>query len=190
MRPRFFRSGEDFRRWLEANHSSAGELWVGFYKKASSKRGITWSEAVDQALCFGWIDSVRKGIDDERRMMRFTPRKPRSIWSAVNIKKVGYLKKKGLMRPAGLEAFERRVEERSRVYSFEQENVAFDPPMEKRFRSHRKAWDFFMTQPPSYRRAATWWVISAKKEETRTRRLATLVEDSAGGRRIKHLTRS
>ena len=189
MRPRFFKTTDELREWFAASHDSATELWVGFYRKKSGKATITWSEAVDQALCFGWIDGVRKGVDENRYAIRFTPRKPRSNWSAVNIAKVKDLEKRGLMQPAGLEAFARRDEARSRVYSFEQKNVVLDPSYEKRFKRRKGAWSFFSAQPPSYRRAATWWVMSAKKEETRLRRLETLIEDSAAERRIGLLTR-
>ena len=189
-RPRFFKTTDDLRKWFAANHEKADEIWVGFYRKASGKTGITWSQAVDQALCFGWIDGVRKSVDDERYANRFTPRRPRSTWSAVNIAKVKALKKQGLMQPAGLAAFEQRDEARSRIYSFEQKNVTLGKDFEKRFKSRKGAWEFFTSQPPSYRRTATWWVMSAKKEETRLRRLGTLIEDSAAGRRIKQLARS
>ena len=166
------------------------ELWVGFYKKSSGKPSITWPEAVDQALCFGWIDGQRKGIDDVSYTIRFTPRKPRSIWSAVNVKRVGELTAQGLMHPAGLKAFENRTEEKSGVYAYEQETPAeLDADYEQRFRANQTAWDFFQAQAAWYRRAAIWWVISAKKEETRLKRLATLIEDSERGRTVPPLTR-
>ncbi|HET7482651.1 MAG TPA: YdeI/OmpD-associated family protein [Actinomycetota bacterium] len=188
-KPKFFATASAFRKWLEANHEKKSELWVGFHRKASGKGGITYSEAVDQALCFGWIDGVRKSWDDDSHMMRFTPRRPRSIWSAVNIRKFEELQRRGLVRPAGMAAFERRSEDRSRVYSFEQETVELPKEFERRFRASRDAWKWFSTQPPSYRRPAIWWVVSAKREETRRRRLDQLIDDSQAERRIKHLSR-
>ena len=185
----FFATPAEFRRWLERNHAKAKELWVGFYKKGTGKPSITWPEAVAEALCYGWIDGVRRSIDDDSYRIRFTPRKPNSTWSAVNIRTAQELIAAGRMRPAGLAAFENRREDLERRYSFEQGNVAFEPWMEKEFRKRKKAWAFFESQPPSYRKAATWWVISAKREETRRKRLQTLIDDSVAGRRIKPLTR-
>ena len=188
MKPTFFAKPADFRRWLEKNHEKESELLVGFYKKGSGRPSITWPESVDQALCFGWIDGVRKRIDDESYTIRFTPRKRTSIWSAVNIRRATELKKLGLMAPAGLRAFEARSEERSRVYAYERAAASFAPEQEKRFRANRKAWENFNAQPPGYRRQATHFVTSAKKEETRERRLARLIEDSANGRRLAEYT--
>ena len=184
MQPIFFATPAEWRAWLEENHANKSEVLVGLYKKASGRPTMTWSEAVDQALCFGWIDGVRRGIDEESYYNRFTPRRPNSNWSAVNINKVEQLTKQGLMHPAGLAAFERRSDKRSEAYSYERANAKLDEAYEKRFRAHRRAWAFWESQPPGYRRVATWWVISAKREETRQRRLATLIEDSANGRRI------
>ncbi len=190
MQPTFFTTQSAFHLWLEENHDTTQEVWVGFYKKSSGKPSITWPEAVDEALCFGWIDGVRKGIDDVSYTIRFTPRKSRSSWSAVNVKRARELAQLGLMRPAGLKAFEERVEERSGIYSYEQENAArFDAVYEQQFRANKQAWDFFQAQAAWYRKTATWWVISAKKEETRLKRLATLIEDSEHGRSIAPLTR-
>ena len=190
MEPQFFETPSEFRAWLEEHHEGANELWVGFYKKGSGRPSITWPESVDEALCFGWIDGLRRSIDDERYVIRFTPRKSRSTWSLVNIRRVEELSRLGRMRPAGLRAFEARREKASGTYSYEQRYAAtLDPDGEKRFRANRRAWDFFQAQSPSYRRAATWWVVSAKKEETRRKRLATLIEDSAAGRTVKPLTR-
>jgi uncharacterized protein YdeI (YjbR/CyaY-like superfamily) len=175
---------------LEQHHDSARELWVGYYKKGSGKPSMTWPESVDEALCFGWIDGVRKSIDPERYMIRFTPRRARSIWSAVNIERVAALTEEDRMRPAGLKAFEARREDRSGIYSYEQRDKAvLDPALEKRFRATKKAWASFETMPRSYRQAAIRWVMTAKKEATRERRLATLIEDSAAGRTIGPLTR-
>jgi uncharacterized protein YdeI (YjbR/CyaY-like superfamily) len=181
----FFDGPGAFRQWLEANHASETEVFVGFYKKATGKQTMTWSQAVDEALCFGWIDSVMRRIDEERHMQRFTPRKAGSNWSKVNIAKVAALKKAGLMRPAGLAAFEARSEVKSGIYSFEQEESAELPAeYEKRLRADPAAWRYWEASAPSYRRTATHWLVSAKKEETRERRLAQLIEDSAGGRNV------
>jgi len=190
MEPMFFATPEAFRAWLEEHHASATELLVGFHKKGSGRPSITWPEAVDQALCFGWIDGVRRSIDDDSYSIRFTPRKPSSAWSAVNVARVEELTRQGLMRPAGVEAFARRSPERTGTYSYEQRAAAaLDPEHERRFRAEAAAWAFFQAQPPWYRRAATWWVVSAKREETRERRLAQLIADSAAGRPIGPLTR-
>jgi uncharacterized protein YdeI (YjbR/CyaY-like superfamily) len=184
MQPSFFASPQDFRAWLEKHHASAQELLVGFHKKASGMPSITWPESVDHALCFGWIDGVRRSIDDASYTIRFTPRKSGSMWSAKNIGRVAELTEMGLMRPAGIAAFERRTEARSGVYSFEQETIELGRAYERRFRADRAAWAFFQAQPPSYRKAVTWWVVSAKREETRLRRLEKLIDGSANERRI------
>jgi uncharacterized protein YdeI (YjbR/CyaY-like superfamily) len=190
MEPIFFETPAEFRAWLEEHHADEAELLVGFHKKGSGRPSMTWPESVDQALCFGWIDGVRRGIDEHSYTIRFTPRKPRSTWSVVNVKRAQELVEEGLMRPAGLAAFERRSEDRSGIYAYEQrEEAKLDPAAEKEFRANRKAWAFFSDQAPSYRRTATHWVIRAKKEETRRRRLKTLIEDSAAGRTLRHLTR-
>jgi uncharacterized protein YdeI (YjbR/CyaY-like superfamily) len=191
VKPIFFATASELRDWLEDNHETAKELIVGFYKRASGKPSLTWYELVDEELCFGWIDGVRKGIDDVSYANRITPRKPRSTWSAINIARAKELTRLGRMRPAGLKAFERRTDERSAIYSYEQRKAArLDPAAERSFRANKKAWAFFHAQPPSYRRAATWWVISAKREETRQRRLATLIADSQAGRIIGPLSRT
>lgn len=188
MEPTFFPTPAAFRKWLETNHASATELLVGFYKRGSGKPSITWPESVDQALCFGWIDGVRRRIDDVSYSIRFTPRKQISNWSAINIARVAELTKLGLMRPAGLRAFEQRREDKSAIYSYENAVQTFDPSDEKTFRANRKAWQFFNAQAPSYRRVCIYWVTSAKKEETRARRLATLINDSANGERVGVVT--
>ena len=188
--PAFFATPAEFRAWLDEHHATETELLVGFYKKGSGKPSITWPESVDEALCHGWIDGVRRSLGDEAYTIRFTPRKKRSVWSNVNIRRAGELIAEGRMRPAGLAAFEARTGERSGVYSFEQkdqEKVVFSEAQARQFQADAKAWDFFQAQPPWYRRTATWWVISAKKEETRQRRLATLIADSEAGRRLAHL---
>jgi uncharacterized protein YdeI (YjbR/CyaY-like superfamily) len=186
----FIPAPAEFRQWLEEHHNTTQELWVGFYKTSSGKPSISWPEAVDEALCFGWIDGLRKGIDSVSYTIRFTPRKPRSTWSAVNVKRVNELSRLERMRPAGLKAFEERAEEKSGIYAYEQEKAArLDDAYEQQFRANKKAWDFFQAQAAWYRKTAIWWVISAKKEETRLKRLATLIEDSEHGRTIPPLTR-
>lgn len=189
MKPKFFPSPDAWRDWLEKHHDQQKELLVGFYKKDSGKPSITWPESVDAALCFGWIDGVRRRIDDLSYSIRFTPRKPISTWSMVNVKRVEQLMRRGLMHPAGIKAFEARRENRSGIYSFEQQNISFSPEQEETFRANSIAWKFFMAQPPWYRRTATYWVISAKREETRRSRLTTLITDSEHGRTIRPLTR-
>jgi uncharacterized protein YdeI (YjbR/CyaY-like superfamily) len=185
----FFATPEEFRAWLDAHHDSAAELWVGFRKVGTGRPSITWPQAVDQALCYGWIDGLRKGIDAESYRIRFTPRRPTSIWSAVNVARVEALRAEGLMTPAGLAAYERRRADRTGVYSFERrEAAAFTPEQEAEFRADTKAWEYFCAQPPGYRKVATHWVVSAKRAETQARRLATLIADSAAGRRLANLT--
>jgi uncharacterized protein YdeI (YjbR/CyaY-like superfamily) len=191
MEPTTFERPQDFRAWLEQYHDSESELWVGYHKKGSGKPSMTWPESLDEALCFGWIDGIRKGIDAERYMIRFTPRRARSIWSAVNIARVAVLTEEGRMRPAGIQAFAARREDRSGIYSYEQRDRAkLDRAYEKRFRAKKRAWASFGAMPKSYRQAAIRWVMTAKKEETRERRLATLIESSAAGRTVPPLTRS
>jgi uncharacterized protein YdeI (YjbR/CyaY-like superfamily) len=187
--PIYFDSPEALRDWFDANHQVAAELWVGQYRKATGRRSVSWSEAVDEALCVGWIDGVRYSVDDERFMQRFTPRRKGSNWSAVNIAKVAELTAAGRMRPAGLVAFEARTAARSAVYSYEQRRDAtLEPDEEARFRSDESAWAWFSARPPSFRKQALHWVIAAKRPQTRQRRLATLIEDSAAGRPIKPMT--
>jgi uncharacterized protein YdeI (YjbR/CyaY-like superfamily) len=186
----YFKTPSEWRNWLEEFHDKAIELLVGFYKKGSGKPSITWPESVDEALCFGWIDGVRKGVDEERYTIRFTPRKKSSIWSAVNIKRVGELTEAGLMRPTGLAAFEKRKLEKSVIYSHEQKDkiVELDEESEQKLRSNPAAWDFFQSQAPSYRKAVIWWVLSAKREETKLKRLATLIQDSEQKLKIPQFT--
>jgi uncharacterized protein YdeI (YjbR/CyaY-like superfamily) len=186
----FFRTPGDWRAWLEAHAAEETQLWVGFYKRGSGEAGITWPESVDQALCFGWIDGRRQSIDDSRYRIRFSPRKPGSIWSTVNVARVEELRERGLMQPAGLAAFARRREGRSGVYSHEQSGEpVLEAAEEALFRARPGAWDFFRGQAASYRKAALWWIVNAKRPETRTRRLSTLIDDSAAERRIAHLQR-
>ena len=185
METLYFETAADFRAWLAEHHATANELGVVLHRKASGKPTMTWSEAVDEALCFGWIDSIARRVDETSRVQRFTPRKPKSNWSAVNIKKVSELRARGLMTPAGLAAFARREEARSGVYSYENRHLAaLDREREATFKGHAAAWDFFSQQPPSYRQTAIYWVMNAKREVTRTKRLARLVEESAARRRL------
>jgi len=187
----FFATPDDFRAWLEQHHAIKKELSVGFYKRASSSPSITWPESVDCALSYGWIDGVRNTIDEISYRIRFTPRKPTSTWSAINVKRVAELTKLGLMRPAGMKAFEARKGDRTGIYAYEQRKSAkLLPAYEKQFRANKKAWAFFQSQPPWYQRTAAYRVISAKHEETRQKRLDQLIKDSAAGRTIKELTRS
>jgi uncharacterized protein YdeI (YjbR/CyaY-like superfamily) len=188
LKPKFFKTPADFRKWLAAHHDSKTELWVGFYKKDSGKASITWPQSVDEALCFGWIDGIRKTIDQVSYKIRFTPRRQRSIWSAVNIKRVGELSEQGLMQQAGHKAFAARREYRSGIYSYEQRSPEMPPPYAKELKKNAAAWKFFQAQPPSYRKAMNWWILSAKREDTRLQRLGKLIEVSAGGRRIPQFT--
>lgn len=190
MEPLFFPTPDDFRAWLAAHHEAEKELLVGFYKKDSGMSSITWPQSVDEALCFGWIDGVRRGRDAESYTIRFTPRKARSTWSAVNIKRVAELTALGRMAPAGLRAFAARTEDNSNIYAYENKAAAtLDAAAEAQFRANTAAWDYFQAQPPGYRRTAIWWVISAKQEATRQKRLATLIDDSANARPIGQLDR-
>ena len=188
LETRYFKTPAEFRAWLETNHATASEVGVILHSKASGKATMTWSDAVDQALCFGWIDSVSRRHDETSRVQRFSPRKPKSNWSAVNIKKVADLTAQGLMTPAGDAAFARREEARSAIYSYENRHLAaLDPKHEAVFRTKAAAWRFFSKQPAGYRRTLVHWVMNAKREDTRTRRLAKLMAESAAGRRIDRL---
>lgn len=189
MNVTFFRTPADFREWLERHHADTGELWVGYYKKNSGRQSVTWPETVDQALCFGWIDGIRKSIDETAYAIRFTPRKTTSTWSNVNINRARELAAQGLMHPAGLRAFEARKENKSGIYSYEQRTENLPEPFGSMLKENKAAWDFFHTQPSSYRRAAGWWIVSARKEETRLKRLERLIHHSAEGRRIPQFTR-
>ncbi|HVS30280.1 MAG TPA: YdeI/OmpD-associated family protein [Thermoanaerobaculia bacterium] len=184
MPPTFFARPADFRRWLEKHHRSEKELWVGLHKKGSGRPSITWPESIDEALCFGWIDGIRKSVDQDSYMIRFTPRKSTSVWSNVNIARAKELIRMGRMEKAGLEAFEKRDEKKSGIYSFERKNATLPPELESQFRAHRQAWKFFDAQPPGYRRLMAHFVISAKQAETRARRLRRLIEASAAGKRL------
>jgi uncharacterized protein YdeI (YjbR/CyaY-like superfamily) len=182
--PRFFKDQYAFRKWLEKNHAKETELLVGFYKVDSGKPSMTWSESVDQALCFGWIDGIRRSRDDESYTIRFTPRKPTSNWSAINIRKIETLTAQGLMAPAGVAAYAKRKEERSGIYGYENRPKELPEECAKLFRKNKKAWDFFTSLAPSYQRAVAHWVVSAKKEETKWARLEKLIAASGKGKRI------
>jgi uncharacterized protein YdeI (YjbR/CyaY-like superfamily) len=190
MKTLFFPTPADFRTWLAKHHASEQELFVGFYKRDSGKPSITWPESVDAALCYGWIDGVRNSIDAVSYRIRFTPRKPTSTWSAINVRRVGELTRQGLMRPAGVKAFEARKQDKTAIYAYEQrESAKLSRAHEKQFRANKKAWDFFQTQPAWYRRTATYYVVSAKQEATQLRRLAQLIADSEQQLSIKQLRR-
>lgn len=184
MTPKFFKTPSAFNKWLAANHAESKELWVGFYKRGSGKPSITWPESVDEALCFGWIDGIRKRIDEESYMIRFTPRKATSVWSAVNMRNVEKLIKENRMQPAGLKAFAVRKENRSGIYSYEQRSAELVEPYQATFKRNKAAWKFFQAQPAGYRKQMNWRIVSAKQEETRLKRLARLIEESAAGRRL------
>ena len=179
--PIFFANQADFRKWLQKNHRKETELLVGFYKVHSGKPSMTWSQSVDEALCFGWIDGVRKSIDEDSYQIRFTRRKSTSIWSAINIKKVEELTKQGLMQPAGLASFEKRTEVKSKIYSYEKDKVELTQSFRKLFKANKKAWDYFQSLAPSYRKVSAHWVMSAKQETTKIKRLNQLIADSAAG---------
>ncbi len=189
MTPLYFASPAKWRTWLLEHHADTPELLVGFYKVGSGRPSITWPESVDHALCFGWIDGVRRSIDEERYVIRFTPRRPRSVWSAVNTRRVEELTRTGLMHPAGLKAFEARKDGKSGIYAYEQQrkSATLGPRYTAMLKANAKAWKFFQSRPPWYRRTASWWIVSAKKEETRQRRLTALIADSASGRIIQPL---
>ncbi|MGZ4267817.1 MAG: YdeI/OmpD-associated family protein [Solirubrobacteraceae bacterium] len=186
--PCFFATPAQLRAWLAARHETEQELLVRLYKKGVGEPSVTWPELVDELLCVGWIDGVRRGIDDRSYSIRITPRKARSTWSAVNVRRFAELEAEGRVLPAGRAAFARRDEARTAIYAYEREEATFDEDHETRFRAHAEAWAFFSAVAPSYRRVATHWVVSAKRPETRERRLVQLIADSAAGRRLRHLT--
>ena len=188
--PRYFATPAEFRAWLVEHHVTDTELLVGFHKAGSGRPSITWPESVEEALCVGWIDGVRKRVDDTRYTIRFTPRNPSSNWSAINIAKMHHLIRQGRVLPAGQNAFARRTHEKSKTYSYEQRASAkLDGAGVKRFRANPAAWKYFQTRPPWYRRTATWWVVSGKKEETRARRLKLLIECCAKSELLPGLKR-
>lgn len=187
---RFFESAAELREWFDANHATADDLWLGYHKKGTGRATVDWSEAVDEALCVGWIDGVRKPLDDSRHVQRFTPRRRGSIWSARNVARVGALTAEGRMRPAGLAAFEARSPEKTAIYSHERPLARFSDEEEARFRADAAAWADWQSRPATYHRQATHWVTTAKQEVTRERRFATLIEDSAAGRKVAPLRSS
>jgi len=180
-----FPNADEFRAWLEVNHDTASELWVGYYKKGASKTSMTYKESVDEGLCYGWIDGITRRIDDEVYTIRFTPRTRRSTWSAVNVARVGELVAAGRAHPAGIRAFEARTEDNTGIYAYENRPADLPDGYLARLRANEAAWSWWQAQRPGYRRVATWWVVSAKQEATRERRLATLIEDCEAGRMIK-----
>jgi uncharacterized protein YdeI (YjbR/CyaY-like superfamily) len=188
--PLFFRSPAELRRWFAKHHATGKELEIGFYKKGSGKPSITYAEALDEALCVGWIDGVRRSLDRDRYTNRFTPRRPTSHWSAVNIRRVAALTAEGRMQPAGLAAFARRKQHPAGVYSYERRPDALPGPYGARFRRYKRAWAFFESQPAGYRRTATWWVLSAKREDTRLKRLDALIADAKSGRTLREFLRA
>lgn len=185
MTPTFFETPAKFRAWLQKHHRTADELWVGYWKKHTGRPSITWQESVDEALCFGWIDGIRKAIDSHSYMNRFTPRRPGSFWSAVNTKRAEELISLGRMRAAGRKAFEARDAARTDALHAVRDNPRLDNAREATFKANRPAWEFFQAQPPGYRRLAIWWIVSAKREETRTRRFDQLLAISAARRRLR-----
>lgn len=187
-KPVFFPAQKNLRKWFERNYKKEKELLVGFYKVSSGKPSITWSQSVDEAICFGWIDGIRRSIDEESYCIRFTPRNPKSNWSAINIKKVEELAKLGLMKPEGLHAFSLRKENKSKIYSYENPVVSFDKSYGKKFKANRQAWKYFQSMPPTYQKITTRWVMSAKQEATKLKRLDELIRDCAAGKKIKAMS--
>lgn len=185
---RVFRDATEFRRWLDEHHGTESELWVGFYKKGVAKKSIAYPEAVDEGLCFGWIDGITYRLDEELYTIRFTPRTKRSTWSVVNVRRVGELMAAGRMHPAGIAAFDARTTDKTGIYSYENRPAELPPEYAARLRAEERARAWWEAQTPSYRRAATWWVVSAKQEATRDRRLRQLIADSAAGRPIKAMS--
>src|SRR5438876_9173089 len=184
MKITYFRSPTDLRKWFAKHYAAEQELWAGYYKKGSGKPSITWPESVDEALCVGWIDGIRKSVDEERYTVRFAPRNRSSTWSAVNIKRARELKRQGLRQASGLEAFKARRENKSGIYSYEQRSAELSEPYITQLKKNKAAWKFFESQPPGYRKQMNWWIVSAKTEETRLKRLEKLIDESGAGRRI------
>lgn len=184
MKPIFFKTADELRTWFAKHHKSEAQLWIGYYKRTTTKPSITWPESVDEALCVGWIDGIRKRIDAERYTIRFTPRRPGSVWSAINVGRVKYLDRHGRMLPAGRKAFDARKEARSRIYSYEQLRGELEPRLQEILEADKKAWAFFQTLPPSYRKVASWAISSAKQEATKQRRLQKLIAACREKRRL------
>jgi uncharacterized protein YdeI (YjbR/CyaY-like superfamily) len=190
MEVKFFATPKEFNDWLANNHDKLSEQWIGFYKMKTGIPSITWSQSVDEALCYGWIDGLRKSIDEKSYKIRFTPRRPKSIWSAVNIKKIAELTKLGKMKPAGIEAFKKLDKKKAKVYSFERKNIVLDEAFEQKIKANKKAWNFFQTLPLSAKKPSIHWVMSAKREDTKLRRLNILIESSEQDLRIPLLRRN
>ncbi len=188
MKVVFFPTQKDLRKWFEKNHKVEKEFFVGYYKVSSGKPSVTWSGSVDEALCFGWIDGIRRTVDKQSYCIRFTPRNPKSNWSAINIRKVEELKKLGLIKTEGLKAFGFRKESNSKIYSYENPPLEFSPEFKKIFKTNKKAWLYYQSETPTYRKVTTRWVMSAKQDSTRTRRLMELIYDSAAGKKIKAMS--
>lgn len=185
--PEFFKTQKELHKWFAKNHNKQSEQWIGFYKLSTGKKSVTYAEALDEALAFGWIDGLRKSINRESYMIRYTPRKPGSVWSKVNIMRAKELQNAGAMHPAGLKAFNKRDEKRASRYSYERQTAELGNNFKKIFRKNKNAWEFFQSQPPSYRRLQAHWVMSAKKEETRLRRLQILINDSKISKRSNQI---
>lgn len=187
--PVFFKSVNKLRKWFQKNYGKANELWIGFYNVRSGKKGVTYKQAVDEALCFGWIDGIRKNLDKESYVNRFTPRRKSSIWSDINTTRIKQLIEEGRVHSTGLEAFNKRVEEKAGVYSFEQDSHKLFPAFEKKFKANKKAWKYFTSKAPWYQRTSIHWVMSAKQEATQLKRLETLIKDSENEKTIAPLAR-
>jgi uncharacterized protein YdeI (YjbR/CyaY-like superfamily) len=185
--PEFFATPKAFRAWLRQHHAGRSELLVGFWKKHTGKPSLTWPQSVDEALCFGWIDGIRRSLGEDAYSIRFSPRRPRSTWSAVNLKRMGELIAEGRVHPAGMAAFERRSDDNTAIYAYEQRGRGLDEPYASELRAHARAWEYFQAQRPGYRKTVSWWVMSAKRDDTRRRRLARLIEACAAGEWIAAL---
>jgi uncharacterized protein YdeI (YjbR/CyaY-like superfamily) len=187
IKPVFFKSAAELRKWLKKNHNKVNEFWIGYYKKGASKKGVTYIETVEECLCFGWIDGLVRGMDEEKYCQRLTPRRPNSIWSAVNIKKMEALIDSGQAEESGIKVYKMRDKKRAGLYSFENKEHKLGAAFGKKFKANKKAWEYYSNMPPWYRRTSAFWVISAKKEETKLKRLEELIRDSEAGRKIKSL---
>ncbi len=190
MKLHFFHTASELGKWFSQNHESSDELWVGYYKRSTGKETLTWNESVEEALCYGWIDGIRMSVDESSYTIRFTPRRPKSTWSLKNISTAEKLIREGRMHPSGLEAFNQRKEDRSGIYSFEQEQISLNDEMEAILKGNPEAWKFFISQAPGYRKTAIHWIMSAKQERTRTKRLKDLITDSENHIRVKPLRRT
>jgi len=186
--PVFFASANALHKWFQKNYDKAVDLWIGFYSVKSGRKAATYKEALDEALCFGWIDGIRKNVDGDSYAIRFTPRKKKSIWSNVNTKRMNELIKEKRVQPSGLAAFKERVDDKTGIYSFEQDSHKLSSQFEKKFKSNKKAWKFFISNAPWYQRTSIHWVMSAKQEATSLKRLETLINDSENERTLKQLT--